>query len=154
MNLCFENNNNKLLLFINISFFRMCCTSFLIQWEFHSIFDSNCEREGVLLQSLQSDIYRCELRGLHEPRPAQEVFFPTVYAGKWRMIFSNGPGQAGKWMVIFPTGWAGIWWVIFSTEQAKPAHDRWFLNRPGRADKKRNEYFNGRVWLQKKKEDE
>ena len=28
-----------------------------------------------------------------------------------------------------------------------------FSNKPGRAGKKRNELFNGRVWLQKKKEE-
>ena len=53
--------------------------------------------------------------------------------------FSNGPGMAGTWKVVFSNGPGRH--IIGD-----------FSNGPGRAGKKRNEIFNGRIWLQKKKE--
>ena len=78
---------------------------------------------------------------IHSPHLSYDATKLKILLMSIRGLHGPGPGPRpvpGKLGMIFPTG----------------RHMRGdFSNGPGRAGKKRNEFFNGRIWLQKKEDE-
>ena len=84
-------------------------------------------------------------RGPHGHGPGRHMRgdFSNEPGKQMRDYFSNAPGQAGPWGEIF-SNWPG--WHMIGNFQNGPD--------PLKEDvKKRNVFFNGRVWLQKKEDE-